>query len=299
MVYAIISIGLLGFIVWSHHMYAVGLDVDTYVSLNMVTYLIIIWLYAGKLKQKVLGPPAISVVGKILTFELKSLIFKQSADNPIVSSSARSLFFKLMDGLYALVETRKRLALPLYLREVKGAEREDTEIFSHFEEPLSNFQISEHLKKHKKPKKDNEFGFYLAGLIEGDGCIGDSSIEISFHMDDVSTAYYIKKRIGYGSVKYARSLRLPEPALPLRERHSGLTRGKHTAEVRKIKPVRYVLRHSKGLYIVLKLINGKLLSQLKIDQLINFKYDKLYGAYPYGKGLTILPKANFDLLTNH
>jgi hypothetical protein len=119
------------------------------------------------------------------------------------------------------------------------------------------------MKKHRKPETDEELGYYLAGLLEGNGYIGDKRIEIAFHINDISSAYYIKSRMGYGSVL--------------------ILKGKNT--------VRYILRHRIGITKMINMVNGKFLGQAILDQLIKHKYDQLYNVS--------ISKANFDLLTNY
>src|ERR1700674_963490 len=99
---------------------------------------------------------------------------------------------------------------------------------------LVDDHISDHVIKHTKPKTDEALG------------------------------YYLKKRIGYGSV------------LSLKNKHS----------------VKYVLRHSEGLKKVLDLVNGKFLTDKKINQILTHKYDSKFN-------LILLPPAKFDLNSNH
>lgn len=63
-------------------------------------------------------------------------------------------------------------------------------------------EISDHIKNHKSLlKNDEHFGYYLAGLIEGNGKINKNSIEIKYNKKDIQAAYWLKKRIGAGKVK--------------------------------------------------------------------------------------------------
>jgi len=97
--------------------------------------------------------------------------------------------------------------------------------------------ISNHVPTHIKPLTDENFSHYLAGLIDGDGSFVKRSLVIAFNALDASLAYYIKRRLGYGSVK----------------------------KVKSKNAVLFILTKREGLEKVINLVNGKLRIQYKIE----------------------------------
>ena len=102
--------------------------------------------------------------------------------------------------------------------------------------------ISVHVPTHLKPANDNQFGHYLAGLIDGDGHFSkQQQIVIVFNSLDVSLAYYIKKQIGFGNIR----------------------------KVKNKKAFLLIIGSKKGLEKVINLINGKIRTKNKLDQICN------------------------------
>ena len=103
--------------------------------------------------------------------------------------------------------------------------------------------ISVHVPKHLKPINDEQFGHYLAGLIDSVGNFScKQQLVIAFNSLDASLAYYIKKRLGYGSVKKANN--------------------KNT--------IFLVITAIEGIKKAINLINGKIRTEYIFNQITNY-----------------------------
>ncbi len=107
----------------------------------------------------------------------------------------------------------------------------------------NGIEPSEHRFKHRYPSNNEEWGFYLAGLIDADGSFTNVSktqpkLTIAFHMNDISLAYKIRQFLRFGTI----------------------------AKIKNKKAYTYVLTNRFGFLRLLPLLYGKLQHTLKKER---------------------------------
>ena len=127
-----------------------------------------------------------------------------------------------------------------------------------------------HIPTHSRPLNDTQLGYYLAGLIDGNGHFSSKQqLVIVFNINDAPLGYFLKKQLGYGTIQ----------------------------KVKNKNAVLLVVAASKGLEKVITLINGKLKSHSKFKQ-INKNILGHYKYFDFSKTITFTISKN-DNLNNH
>lgn len=72
-------------------------------------------------------------------------------------------------------------------------------------EPFRRYHVSIHRPQPRLPTTNLQFGFFLAGLIDSVGHFNKiPHLVITFHINDISLAYFLKSSIGFGTVRKVR-----------------------------------------------------------------------------------------------
>lgn len=102
--------------------------------------------------------------------------------------------------------------------------------------------MPDHVPKHLKPLNNEQLGYYLAGLIDGDGHFSKAQqLVITFSSPDAFLAYYLKEKLGYGNVR------------KVKDKNAYLL----------------IVSNKKGMLNVINLINGKLRTEHRFNQVVN------------------------------